>query len=295
MHYIKLDIRLDISKIVFGNMRILQSGHTSKTLFKLVQQCMELGITSFDHAPVYGNRACETIFGESVMVPLKGKRDQIKIISKAGIILPPDDSHVIYYDSSKKEIIQEVEISLKNLKTDYIDLLLVHRPDPFADISETAEALQTLIDSGKVISVGVSNYTPKQMDALQSYLKSPLVTNQVELSITSPEQFFNGTIDAAWQKRIPLMAWSPLGGGRLFTDPVFNKLRLVLQEIAQQHDVEIDTVAYAWLLNHPVQIAVTTGSGDISRIERAVEALSIELSHEEWYKILAASRGYNVP
>ena len=187
--------------------------------------------------------------------------------------------------------------SLEKLGTDYVDLLLIHRPDPLADPAETADALETVVKQGKALNVGVSNFLPSQMTMLQSYLNIPLVTNQMELSVKNTENFFNGVVDDAFTRRIPLMAWSPLGGGDVFksTDEKFVRLRTVLTAIAEEHKTTIDAVIYAWLFVHPVRIAAITGTMNADRIQKAVDATELELSYDEWYQILEASRGYAVP
>lgn len=203
----------------------------------------------------------------------------------------------IYYNSTKEEILKEMDESLEKLGTDHVDLLLIHRPDPLADPAETADALETVVKQGKALNVGVSNFLPSQMTMLQSYLNIPLVTNQMELSVKNTENFFNGVVDDAFTRRIPLMAWSPLGGGDVFksTDEKFVRLRTVLTAIAEEHKTTIDAVIYAWLFVHPVRIAAITGTMNADRIQKAVDATELELSYDEWYQILEASRGYAVP
>lgn len=222
----------------------------------------------------------------------------MQLITKAGIVCPGHyGNKTIYYKSTKEEILKEMDESLEKLGTDHVDLLLIHRPDPLADPAETADALETVVKQGKALNVGVSNFLPSQMTMLQSYLNIPLVTNQMELSVKNTENFFNGVVDDAFTRRIPLMAWSPLGGGDVFksTDEKFVRLRTVLTAIAEEHKTTIDAVIYAWLFVHPVRIAAITGTMNADRIQKAVDATELELSYDEWYQILEASRGYAVP
>lgn len=222
----------------------------------------------------------------------------MQIITKAGIVCPGHyGNKTIYYNSTKEEILKEMEESLEKLGTDHVDLLLIHRPDPLADPSETADALETVVKQGKALNVGVSNFMPSQLTMLQSYMDIPLVTNQMELSVKNTENFFNGVVDDAFTRRIPLMAWSPLGGGDVFksTDEKFVRLRTVLTKIAEEHKTTMDAVIYAWLFVHPVRIAAITGTMNADRIQTAVDATELELSYDEWYQILEASRGYAVP
>ena len=222
----------------------------------------------------------------------------MQIITKAGIVCPGHyGNKTIYYNSTKEEILKEMDESLEKLGTDHVDLLLIHRPDPLADPAETADALETVVKQGKALNVGVSNFMPSQLTMLQSYMDIPLVTNQMELSVKNTENFFNGVVDDAFTRRIPLMAWSPLGGGDVFksTDEKFVRLRTVLTKIAEEHKTTIDAVIYAWLFVHPVRIAAITGTMNADRIQTAVDATELELSYDEWYQILEASRGYAVP
>ena len=257
-----------------------------------------MGVTSIDHAPVYGGYTCEKIFGDAVLRKRPELRDKMQLITKAGIVCPGHyGNKTIYYKSTKEEILKEMDESLEKLGTDHVDLLLIHRPDPLADPAETADALETVVKQGKALNVGVSNFLPSQMTMLQSYLNIPLVTNQMELSVKNTENFFNGVVDDAFTRRIPLMAWSPLGGGDVFksTDEKFVRLRTVLTAIAEEHKTTIDAVIYAWLFVHPVRIAAITGTMNADRIQKAVDATELELSYDEWYQILEASRGYAVP
>ena len=222
----------------------------------------------------------------------------MQLITKARIVCPGHyGNKTIYYDSTREEILREMDESLEKLGTDHVDLLLIHRPDPLADPAETADALETVVKQGKALHVGVSNFMPSQMTMLQSYLNIPLVTNQVELSVKNTENFFNGVVDDAFTRRIPLMAWSPLGGGDVFRsqEEKYVRLRGVLTEIAKGHETSMDAVMYAWLFMHPVRIAALTGTMNADRIKAAAEAADLKLSYDEWYQILEASRGFSVP
>ena len=277
MKKIKLSENLELSQVVMGCMRIADSNLTENELLNLVEKCLDMGVTSIDHAPVYGGYTCEKIFGDAVLRKRPELRDKMQIITK--------------------EILKEMDESLEKLGTDHVDLLLIHRPDPLADSAETADALETVVKQGKALNVGVSNFMPSQLTMLQSYMDIPLVTNQMELSVKNTENFFNGVVDDAFTRRIPLMAWSPLGGGDVFksTDEKFVRLRTVLTKIAEEHKTTIDAVIYAWLFVHPVRIAAITGTMNADRIQTAVDATELELSYDEWYQILEASRGYAVP
>mgnify|MGYP005760899229 FL=1 len=298
MKKIKLSDRLELSQVVMGCMRIADAGITEQELLTLVETCLDMGVTSIDHAPVYGGYTCEKIFGDAVLRKRPELREKMQLITKAGIVCPGHyGNKTIYYDSTREEILREMDESLEKLGTDHVDLLLIHRPDPLADPAETADALETVVKQGKALHVGVSNFMPSQMTMLQSYLNIPLVTNQVELSVKNTENFFNGVVDDAFTRRIPLMAWSPLGGGDVFRsqEEKYVRLRGVLTEIAKGHETSMDAVMYAWLFMHPVRIAALTGTMNADRIKAAAEAADLKLSYDEWYQILEASRGFSVP
>ena len=298
MRKIKLSADLELSQVVMGCMRIVDSKIREEDLLKNVEACLDMGVTSIDHAPVYGCYTCEKIFGDAVLRKRPELRSKMEIITKTGIVLPGREGNkTIYYKSTKEEILKEMDESLEKLGTDYVDLLLVHRPDPLADPQETADALETLVKQGKVRQVGVSNFMPSQMTMLQSRLTLPIATNQMELSVKNTENFFNGVMDDAFTRKMPLMAWSPLGGGSVFKgeDEQSVRLRAVLTEIAQDHGTTMDAIMYAWLFVHPVKIAAITGTMNADRILTAAEATEISLSYDEWYRILEASRGYSVP
>lgn len=298
MKKIKLSDRLELSQVVMGCMRIADAGITEQELLTLVETCLDMGVTSIDHAPVYGGYTCEKIFGDAVLRKRPELREKMQLITKAGIVCPGHyGNKTIYYNSTREEILREMDESLEKLGTDHVDLLLIHRPDPLADPAETADALETVVKQGKALHVGVSNFMPSQMTMLQSYLNIPLVTNQVELSVKNTENFFNGVVDDAFTRRIPLMAWSPLGGGDVFRrqEEKYVRLRGVLTEIAKGHETSMDAVMYAWLFMHPVRIAALTGTMNVDRIKAAAEAADLKLSYDEWYQILEASRGFSVP
>lgn len=242
MKKIKLSENLELSQVVMGCMRIADSNLTENELLNLVEKCLDMGVTSIDHAPVYGGYTCEKIFGDAVLRKRPELRDKMQIITKAGIVCPGHyGNKTIYYNSTKEEILKEMDESLEKLGTDHVDLLLIHRPDPLADPAETADALETVVKQGKALNVGVSNFMPSQLTMLQSYMDIPLVTNQMELSVKNTENFFNGVVDDAFTRRIPLMAWSPLGGGDVFksTDEKFVRLRTVLTKIAEEHKLSL--------------------------------------------------------
>lgn len=298
MEQIQLGEGLALSQVAAGCMRIKDSGISQQELLDFTLGCLDMGVTTFDHAPVYGGYTCEGIFGAAVLKKQSELRKKMQIVTKTGIVLPgKNGNQCLHYQATKDEINRELEASLENLGTDYVDLLLVHRPDLLGNPQETAEALDAVVAQGKVRYVGVSNYTPAQIKALESYMKNPIVVNQVALSVNAPENFENGTVDDAFTRGMPLMAWSPLGGGSVFggKDEQAVRLRAVLQKIAEKYQTAIDVIMYGWLFTHPLPISVITGTMNLERVKAAVEGTKIKLTYDEWYGILEASRGYSVP
>lgn len=298
MKQVRLTGDFSLSQVIFGCMRIVQSGISQDELMKLTKKCLDLGIDSFDHAPVYGGFTCEKVFGDAVLRRDPAMRGQMKIVTKTGIVPGGRKGNDrVYYDARKASILAEMDESLQRLGTDHVDLLLVHRPDPLADPAETADALDTLIAQGKALHVGVSNYTPAQMNALQKHLKAPIATNQLEFSVKAVDNFFNGVSDDLFARGMKPMAWSPLGGGSVFTgeDEQSVRIRAAVRKLADRYGVEMDTIMYAWLFRHPLEIMAVTGTMNEKRIEYAAQATEIEIAHNEWYEIAAASRGFDVP
>lgn len=302
MKKIELVDNLKISKIIHGHWRLLDWKFSNQELLKFTEQLIELGITTFDHADIYGNYECEKQFGEALALN-KSLRKDIQLITKCGIKLKSDkfpERKIKYYDYSYKYIISSVNQSLKNFNTDYIDILLLHRPAPFFNPEEVAKAFGELKKDGKVLHFGASNFTPLNFELLQSYLEDKLVTNQVEISPYCLEHFENGNIDFFLKNKIKPMAWSPLAGGSIFypKDEKGKGKRILntISEVANELYVkELDKIVYAWLFKHPAEIIPVVGSGKLGRIKNAIEALQIDLTLEQWYKIYIASKGEELP
>ncbi|MGD6872093.1 aldo/keto reductase [Sutcliffiella horikoshii] len=299
MERIQLAEDVSLSRIVHGMWRLSDWGYSQEEVVEFIEKCLDLGVTSFDHADIYGNYTVEEQFGQALELK-PSLRDKIEIVTKCGIKLISSNrpEHKIkYYDTSKEHIIRSVERSLKNFRTDYIDILLIHRPDPMMDPSEVAEAFTQLKEQGKVKRFGVSNFASSQYKLLNSYLDEPLVTNQIEISATHLEHFDKGTIEQCQMDRISPMAWSPLGGGSIFTstDDKVNRVRNTLEKIQGEIGAEsMDQVLYAWLLTHPSKILPIVGSGKIERVKSAVSSLDIKLDAQQWFEILEASKGKEV-
>lgn len=288
-----------LSRTICGVMRLRSWDMTNEGLRGFIAECLDLGVTTFDHADIYGDYQAEGIFGEALAAE-PGLRARMELVSKCGIKLISDhfpDHRIHHYDTSYDHIVASAERSLRLLHTDYLDLLLIHRPDPLMDADEVARALTHLVESGKTRHVGVSNFTPSQFDLLAARLDVPLVTNQVELSVLHMEPLHDGTMDQLQRLRIAPMAWSPLGGARLFSSeqPQAQRVRAVLTEIAAELGAGLDQVALAWLHRIPGDVLPVLGTGQIERIRAAVAAETIALDRRQWFAVWEASAGHEVP
>ncbi len=286
----------EFSRIVLGLWRLGSWNMSPQQRLAFLQQSLELGITTTDHADIYGDYEAEALFGEALALQ-PSVRDKIEIVSKCGIKLvsPGRPAHTVqHYDTSRAHIIASAERSLVNLRTGYLDLLLIHRPDPLMDADEIAEAFTSLQQSGKVRYFGVSNFTPSQFELLAS--RFPLVTNQVELSVLHMAPLDDGTLDQCQRLALSPMIWSALAGGRLFNEQTEQgaRVRKALETIAAELEVSVSTVAIAWILQHPSRPLALTGSGRLEAVREAVAATAITLSREQWFSIWIASAGHNV-
>jgi predicted oxidoreductase len=289
-----------LSEFIQGYWRLAEWNMSPSQRLDFLKQHIELGITSVDHADIYGGYSCEQLFGEALALE-PALRQQLEIVTKCDIKLLSDkypDRTVKHYDTSAAHIAYSVDNSLQNLGTDYLDLLLIHRPDPLMNADEVADAFVQLKQSGKVRHFGVSNFTPYQFDLLQSRLDFPLVTNQVEVNPVNIFALHDGTLDQMQMKRIRPMIWSALGGGSIFTAQTeqAHRLRAVLGNISDDlGGATLDQVIYAWLLKLPCQPLPIIGSGNIEHVCSAVAAKDIILTREQWFSIWEAAAGHEVP
>ena len=295
MQRIDLTGSLSFSRLVYGMWRLADDTNTSPDHVRSkMSACLDQGITTMDQADIYGGYAAEKVLGDA----LRGTnlRNQIEIVTKCDIVAPVGryaKAPVKYYDTSRAHILASIDHSLTLMGIDYIDLMLIHRPDPMMDHFETGSALDEVVASGKVRAVGVSNFKPHDWELLQSAMTQKLVTNQIEISVLEHSALTNG--DIAFHQRLstPLMAWSPLAGGALFTDR-HQKLCTVLQQIAGAQSVDVSAVAVAWLLAHPAQILPVMGTNSIDRIKALSQATDVTLSRAAWYEIYTAALGREV-
>ena len=285
-----------LSAIVAGAWRMASWQLDVPARVRWIEACLALGITSFDHADIYGDYQVEALFGEA-LAAAPGLRDRIQLVTKCGIRLVSAHrpAHARKsYDTSPAHVLASVERSLRALRTDRLDLLLLHRPDPLMDPDALAETFRALRESGTVQHVGVSNHAPSQLALLHG--RHPVATNQVELSPLHLDALHDGTLDQCLDLGIRPMVWSPLAGGRLFTgdDERAVRVRAALASIARTYDVSAATIAFAWILRHPSKPVPITGSRRIDAIGEAVAALQVPLSAEEWYAVWEAGAGREV-
>jgi predicted oxidoreductase len=285
-----------ISRIVHGHWRLNDWNLSPQELLTFSKKAVELGVTTIDHAAIYGDYSCEKKFGEALKFD-PSFRKKIEIVTKCGLNLISSkfiERTIKHYDFSYQHIVSSAENSLKQFGIEQIDVLLLHRPSPLYNPHAVARAFTDLKNAGKVAHFGVSNFTPQQFSTLNSFLTDKLITNQIELSPYNLEHFDNGNIDFLIQNNVKPMAWSPLAGGKLLTETNDKALRIqkVLAKIAKQkNDAAIEEIAYSWLLKHPVEIIPIVGSGKFERLTYAVNALQIDLSTEEWFEIYQAIIG----
>ncbi|MBY8083478.1 aldo/keto reductase family oxidoreductase [Vibrio fluvialis] len=290
----------EFSELVQGYWRLGEWGMTAKERLTFLKQHLELGITTVDHADIYGNYECEQLFGEALALE-PSLREQLQIVTKCDIKLCSakfPERKINHYDTSAAHIYQSVNNSLERLRVNEIDVLLIHRPDVLMDADEVAEASTELHKVGKVKHFGVSNFSPAQFELLQSRLGKPLVTNQVEINPLNFDVAHDGTLDQMQMLRTRPMAWSCLGGGAIFNgdSEQAQRVRAVLEELREELGAEsIDQVIYAWVRALPAKPLPIIGSGKIERVQAAVDALVLTLSREQWYRVWVASKGHGVP
>jgi predicted oxidoreductase len=288
---------MNLSPIIAGLWRLHEWGLDVPARVRWIEQALELGITSFDHADIYGGYTVESLFGEA-LAAAPGLRERLQIVTKCGIKLqhPARPQHALKsYDSSREHLLASVDNSLRALRTDRIELLLLHRPDLLMQPDELADTCRRLLAAGKVLRFGVSNHTPGQVAMLRKRLD--LATHQIEFSPLQMKALADGTLEQCVDLGLRPMIWSPLAGGRLFTGPdeQAERVRAVLHELAARHGVAPATLAYAWILRHPSRPWPITGSGRIQALREAVAALPLQLPAEDWYRVWQASMGHEVP
>ena len=287
---------ITMSRLVYGMWRLGDDPDTSPGHVQAkVEACLAQGITTMDQADIYGGYTAEAVLGAALRAA-PGLRDRIEIVTKCDIVAPVgrhSAARVKYYDTSAAHITASVEASLREMATDRIDLLLIHRPDPLMDHHETGRRLDELVASGKVRSVGVSNFRPWDITLLQSAMSQPLVTNQIELSLNCRDAFTNGDLAFLQERGLPPMAWSPLAGGHLRAE-ANDGLSARLDALAQAAGTDWTAVAVAWLLHHPAKIIPVLGTNSLFRIASISDALRVPMDRQTWFELLTLAQGHEV-
>jgi predicted oxidoreductase len=288
------------SRIALGMWRLADAKLNREEIRALILQALEVGITTIDHADIYGDYTCQGLFGDAIAGDA-ALRDKLQLVTKCNIKLIPTNGptqRVKYYDTSRAHILASVDASLKALRTDRVEALLIHRSDPLLDPDEVAEAFVALKKAGKVLHFGVSNFTPGQFDLLASRLPFGLVTHQLEFSVLRAGPLHDGTLDQCLRLRLSPMAWSPLAGGHLLKagDERARRVRRALEEIGKElGGATVEQVALAWILAHPARIVPVLGTSNRERVRSSAAAAGLTLSREQWFLILEASAGKPVP
>jgi len=284
---------VEFSRIVYGMWRVGDDADTSPAHVQTkLETCLEQGITTIDQADIYGGYTAEAIFG-SALKRAPALRDKIEIVTKCDIVAPAGRhaaARVKYYDTTPAHITASVEALLRDMATDYLDLLLIHRPDPLMEPHETGACLDALVASGKVRAVGVSNFTTRDWKLLQSGMTTKLATNQIELSLRTHDAFTNGEVAYLQQKGIRPMAWSPLAGGVLLAE-ASSALRERMAQIGAEYSVDWSAVAVAWLLRHPAGILPVMGTNSLPRIARLSDATKINMDRQTWFELYSLALG----
>ena len=286
-----------LSRIVAGAWRMDAWNFSVAERVRWIEGSLDLGITTFDHADIYGNYAVEALFGEALAAAPQ-LRDRMQIVTKCGIRMVSSarpEHRLGHYDTSAAHVERSVDSSLAALRTDRLDVLLIHRPDALMDADALAECFGRLRTAGKVLHFGVSNFTPSQFALLNKRID--LVTNQIEASPLHIAPFYDGTLDQAQDLGVAPMIWSALAGGRVFTgqDDAARRVRGVLERIAGERGISVTTLAYAWLLRHPARLIPLTGSRRLDAMREAVAALDVGIDAQTWYEIWVAGNGAPAP
>jgi len=284
------------SRIIAGTMTwgVWGKNCSKNQMIELMHCALENGITSFDHADIYGDYSTELAFGNAFSNS-KIDREKIQLISKCGIQKPSEERNtkVKHYNYSKEYIIWSVERSLQHLQTDYLDLLLLHRPSPLMQPDEIAEAIEKLKSEGKILDFGVSNFTPSQTDLIQT--KTKINYNQIEFSVTQFDAMLNGSLDHMQIQGITPMCWSPLGTIFRNDDDQSQRLKKLATPLSLKYNVSIDVLLLAWILKHPSGILPVCGTTDKTRMANLMKATTVEMELEDWFAFWTESVGNTVP
>ncbi|WP_226064839.1 aldo/keto reductase [Kaistella polysaccharea] len=286
---------MNFSPIIIGTMRwgIWGANHSIRNVQQLIDTAMTENLTSFDHADIYGDYTTEKLFGDAFS-DMKIDRNKIQLISKCGIEMPCTNRnfHLKSYNYSKDYILKSVDTSLKNLKTDYLDLLLLHRPSPLLNPLEIGEAFSILREEKKVRHFGVSNFSPSQFDLVNDAF--PIITNQVEISINETKALYDGTLDQMMLKKLQPMAWSVMGNYFSENSEQNKRIENVVLDLCQKYQAEENQILLAFILKHPANVIPIIGTSRVEKIKEFKQSLGLELSREDWFRLLEASNGKEV-
>ncbi|MBW8198748.1 aldo/keto reductase [Flagellimonas abyssi] len=283
------------SRIISGAMTWGSWGKklSKNEMIELMHHSIECGLTTFDHADIYGSYSTEGDFG-AAFKDSKIKREDIQLITKCGIQMTRGrNNKVNHYQYDKDYIIWSAEESLKKLHTDYLDLFLMHRPSPLMHPDEMAEAAQHLLQSGKIKQFGVSNFTTYQVAMLENAIA--VEGNQVEFSLTHHDPMYDGTFDDCITNKRMAMAWSPLGSFFRETDEQVERIKEAMPPLMEKYNATESQLLLAWILKHPVNVHPVIGTTNKKRIEQSAAAAKIELELQDWFTLLVASQGHDVP
>lgn len=284
------------SRIIAGAMSWGSWGKqlSEKEMIALMHYCMEQGITTFDHADIYGSYTTEGDFGKA-FAKSGIVRSEVQFISKCGIqyVCESRDNKIKHYNYEGDYITWSVERSLRELKTEYLDLLLLHRPSPLMEPGVIAEVVSKLKKQGKILNFGVSNFTPSQTELIRS--ATPVTANQIEFSLTHYEPMLNGSLDHMMQHGLIPMAWSPLGEVFKTETEQTARVKTLLSGLVEKYGASTDRLLLAWVLRHPAGVHPVIGTTNRERIRGAVEAQYMELSLEDWFAMWTERMGHKVP
>ena len=284
------------SKVIAGTMTwgSWGKGFSKSSMIDVMTHCVENGITTFDHADIYGGYTTEEDFGNAFK-EAGIDREKVQFISKCGIQLDAEarKNHVKHYNYDTEYIIWSAEQSLKKLNTEYLDMLLVHRPSPLMHPEAIAKAISKLKKQGKVKSFGVSNFFPSQIALIESVI--PIEGNQVEFSLTENKLMYDGTLDDALANRRMAMSYSPLGSYFRKDDEVSKRIKKAMIPMLEKYEATEDQLLLAWVMRHPSNVFPVVGTATKSRLSAALEATRIEMDKTDWFILLEAANGYEVP
>ncbi len=290
-------MEINYSKIIQGCMTwgIWGKNLNKNQMIALMHHSLDQGITTFDHADIYGDYSTEEAFGHAY-ADTTIDRTKIQLISKCGIQYIGNarpQNTVKHYQYDADYIVWSTERSLRLLQTEFLDLLLLHRPSALMEADEIQQAIEKLKEQGKIRSFGVSNFTPSQTDLVAS--KNKISANQIEFSLTAHRAMLDGSLDHMQAHEIQPMCWSPLGSYFRETTDQTERIKSVIDDLTQKYNATADQLLLAWILKHPANIYPVIGTTTNARISAAVQAQDIQLELQDWFTLLEASQGHKVP